>query len=124
MSQENKESPYAGALYAESLARQARFGEAASLYKTLLDAQPQPPCIRSELGFVLFREHDQQGASAQFADERTAHPECGLALLGQARIAIENGNNNQALGFLEELWNRDRGFFLANVSLLTAGSTR
>lgn len=121
MSQENKESPYAGALYAESLARQARFGEAASLYKTLLDAQPQPPCIRSELGFVLFREHDQQGASAQFADERTAHPECGLALLGQARIAIENGNNNQALGFLEELWNRDRGFFLANVSLLTAG---
>ena len=33
MSEEDKESPFAGALYAESLAKQARFGEAASLYK-------------------------------------------------------------------------------------------
>ena len=121
MSKENKESPYAGALYAESLARQARFSEAVSLYKTLLDAQPQPPCIRSELGLVLLREHNSQDAAAQFTDERAAHPECGLALVGQARIALESGNNDQAIEILEELWNRDHGFLESNASLLTAG---
>jgi tetratricopeptide (TPR) repeat protein len=124
MSEENKESPYAGALYAESLARQARFGEAASLYKSLLDAQPQPPCIRSELGFVLLREHDAQSASAQFADERAVHPECGLALLGQARLELENGNNDRAMQILEDLWSLDHGFLLANTSLFIAGLSR
>jgi tetratricopeptide (TPR) repeat protein len=121
MSEEDKASPYAGALYAESLARQGRFGEAASLYKTLLDAQPQPPCIQSELGFALLRERDEQGAAAQFASERSAHPECGLALIGQARLALEDGNNDQAIGILEDLWNRDRGLFTSNVSRLAAG---
>src|SRR5580698_146828 len=38
---ENKQSPFAGALYAESLGKHARFGEAASLYKSILDSKPQ-----------------------------------------------------------------------------------
>jgi tetratricopeptide (TPR) repeat protein len=121
MSEENKQSPFAGALYAESLARQSRYGEAASLYKTLLDVHPQPPCIRAELGFTLLRENDRQGAAEQFSAERKEHPECGLALLGEARLAIENENNDQAMEILTELWSRDRGFFAANVSVLTAG---
>jgi tetratricopeptide (TPR) repeat protein len=121
MSEENKESPYAGALYAGSLARQGRFGEAASLYKSLLDAQPQPPCIRSELGFVLLRERNPQGAAAQFTDERTRYPECGLALMGQTRLAMEDGNNDRAMEILEELWNRDHGFLKSNASLLIVG---
>jgi tetratricopeptide (TPR) repeat protein len=121
MSEENKESPFAGALYAESLAKQSRYGEAASLYKTLLDANPQPPCLRSELGFALLREHDAQGAVSAFADERATHPECGLALLGQARLAIENGDAARATETLRQLWNRDRGFFEANASILAEG---
>jgi tetratricopeptide (TPR) repeat protein len=121
MSEENKQSPFAGALYAESLAKQARYGEAASLYKTLLDSKPQPPCLRSELGFTLLQEHDAQGAASAFADERAAHPECGLALLGQARLAIDSGDTAQATKTLEELWQRDRGFFDANANVLTEG---
>lgn len=121
MSEENKESPFAGALYAESLAKQSRYGEAASLYKTLLDTNPQPPCLRSELGFALLREHDAQGAASAFADERATHPECGLALLGEARLAIEDGDAARATETLRQLWNRDRGFFEANASILAEG---
>ena len=107
LSTEGKDSPFAGALYAESLQKQARFGEAATLYKSLLDSQPQPPCLRAELGFSLLREHDPAGAADAFAAERTAHPECGLALLGQARMALAAGDNHQAATLLSELWNRD-----------------
>jgi tetratricopeptide (TPR) repeat protein len=121
MSGENKQSSFAGALYAQSLAKQGRFEEAVSLYKTLLDAQPQPPCIRSELGFALLRDRDRQGAASEFAAERSAHPECGLALLGQARIDIEDANPGHAIRTLEELWSRDHGFLESNASVLLAG---
>jgi tetratricopeptide (TPR) repeat protein len=121
MSSVDKASPFAGALYAESLEKQARFGEAVTLLKTLLNSDPQPPCIRSELGFALIREHDADGAASAFADERTRHPGCGLALLGQARLAIEKGDTEQALKTLGELWKRDHGFFAANVAVLLEG---
>jgi tetratricopeptide (TPR) repeat protein len=121
LSEEGKQSSFAGALYAESLVKQARYGEAASLYKTLLDSQPQPPCLRSELGFALLREHDRQNAASAFSAERAAHPECGLALLGQARIAMEEGDAAEATSILQELWNRDRGFFESHASILAEG---
>ena len=121
LSAQGKESPFAGALYAESLQKQARFGEAASLYKSLLDTQPQPPCLRAELGFSLLREHDPAGAAAEFSAERTAHPGCGLALLGQARMALDRGDNDQAIGFLNQLWSRDHGFVASNATVLLEG---
>jgi len=103
MSTENKSSAFAGALLAGSLEKQGRFSEAASLYRTLFDLKPQPPCLHSELGFALLRHHDTDGAGTEFAGERAAHPECGLALLGHARIAIEKGDNEQAIKLLNEL---------------------
>ncbi len=121
MSAESKTSPFAGALYAESLEKQARFNEAATLYRTLLDSHPQPPCLRSSLGIALVRHHDLEGAAAEFATERAAHPECGLAVLGQARIAIDRGDNEQAVKLLKELWARDHGFFVFNVAILMDG---
>src|SRR5580658_3145094 len=124
MSSVGKESPFSGTLYAESLQKQARFGEAASLYKTLLDKDPQPPCIRSEMGFALIREHDAAAASSAFADERARNAECGLALLGQARLAIDKGDNDQAFHTLTELWDRDHGFFAANALVLLEGMSQ
>jgi tetratricopeptide (TPR) repeat protein len=121
MSVEAKDSPFAGALYAESLEKQSRFSEAANLYRSLLASQPQPPCLHSELGFALLRHHDLAGATAEFSSERTAHPECGLALLGQARIAINNADNEQALKLLQELWGRDHRFFVSNAPTLAEG---
>jgi tetratricopeptide (TPR) repeat protein len=122
ISDENKESPFAGALYAESLQKQARFGEAASLYKSLLNTRPQLPCLRSEFGFALLRNHDPSGADEQFAAERNAHPECSLAILGQIRIAIANGDNHRAIELLDELWNRDHGFVVSNAGILLDGN--
>ncbi len=118
---ENKQSPFAGALYAESLVKQGRFGEAASLYKTILDSRPQPPCMHSELGFALIRNHNATEAESAFAAERTAHPECGLALLGQARLAADGGNMNEAFALLHQLWQRDGGFFACNAAILLGG---
>lgn len=121
MSIEGKQSPFAGALYAESLYKQARFGEAATLYKSLIDSPMQPPCLRSQLGFSLLREHDPSGASHQFAAERAAHPECSLALLGQARMAMESGENDQAVMLIKEIWDRDHGFVESNTEILLEG---
>ena len=121
ISEQDQHSPFAVALYAESLFKQSRTGEAASLYKTMLDAVPQPPCIRSELGFALIREHDEAGAAAAFSSERSLHPGCSLALLGQTRLAIDRGDASEASSLLVELWNRDQGFFLSQAPLLLQG---
>ena len=121
MSMENKDSPFAGALYAESLEKQARFGEAATLYRSLLGSHSQPPCLRSELGFALLRHRDAEGAATEFAAERAAHPECGLALLGQVRLAIDSGEKEQAAKLLQGLWARDHGFVASNVAILVEG---
>lgn len=123
LSEQYKQSPFARALYAASLNKQARFGEAASLYKTLLDADPQPPCLRSELGFALLRDHDPSSAEDQFVAERARHPECSLAILGQIGIAVERGDKHRATELLQELWDRDRGFLETNVSVLLDGSS-
>jgi tetratricopeptide (TPR) repeat protein len=121
---ENKQSPFAGALYAESLVKQARFGEAASLYKSILDSKPQPPCLHSELGFALIRDRKEAEAGPAFAADRAEHPECSLALLGQARLAADNGHADQASTLLEQLWNRDHGFFACNAATILDGMPR
>jgi predicted Zn-dependent protease len=124
MSIENKHSPFAGALYAESLGKQGRFGEAASLYKSILDSKPQPPCLHSELGFALLRDHKEAEAGPAFAADRAAHPECSLALLGQARLAVDGGHADQASILLEQLRNRDPGFFACNAATILDGMPR
>jgi tetratricopeptide (TPR) repeat protein len=121
MSSENKSSAFAGALYAESLEKQTRFNEAATLYRSLLSSQPQPPCIHSDLGFALLRHRDAAGAATEFAAERTTHPECGLALLGQARMAIDSEDNARAAELLAQLWTRDHGFVSTNAGILLEG---
>jgi tetratricopeptide (TPR) repeat protein len=121
ISVEHRQSPFAGALYAESLTKQARFAEAASLYKTLLDAPSQPPCLHSEMGFALIRNRNESAAEPAFAADRAAHPECGLAFLGQARLAADNGDTAQAFSLLDQLWQRDRGFFACNAGAMLDG---
>ena len=121
MSIEDKTSPFAGALFAQSLEKQARFNEAASLYRSLLDSNPQPPCLHSAYGIALLRHRDPERAAAEFAVERAVHPECGQALLGQARLAIDSGDHAQAVALLEQLWARDHGFVGANAGILLEG---
>ena len=121
MSMEEKDSPFAGALYAESLEKQARFGEAAALYRSLLNSHPQPPCLHSALGIALLRHREPESAAAEFAGERLVNPECSLALVGQAGIAIGSGDYEQAIKLLQELWGRDHRFFVSNAAMLSEG---
>jgi len=115
------DTSYAKALYAESLVKQARYKEAADLYSSILAADDQPPCMGSEASFLSLKRGDTQNASLQFMTERSRHPECSLAILGEARLRIDAGDNQAALLQLQELWNRDHGFFALSAPLLFDG---
>ena len=114
-------SSYAGTLYAESLVKQSRYKQAATLYKTILAANDQPPCIQSEEGFLNLRVGDAQAAGLAFTTERRSHPECTVALLGLARVSIDAAANEDALRYLNDAWSRDRGFFALNAPALFEG---
>lgn len=118
---ENPNDPYAQALYAESLEKQGRFREASELFSKVAQSNEKPPCAGSELGYVLIRQHDLSAAVSQLATEGKEHPECPLALLGQARLAIESGANDRADEALQQLWRRDEGYVRANAAMLTDG---
>jgi predicted Zn-dependent protease len=76
--------------------------------------------MHSELGFSLLRDNNP-GAATEFAAEREAHPECGLAVLGQARMAMDGGQSDQAIKLLQGLWSRDHGFVESNAAILLDG---
>jgi tetratricopeptide (TPR) repeat protein len=121
MAERNASSSYANTLFAESLVKQSRYKEAVSLYKTVLAANDQPPCVQSEEGFLDLRMGDAQAAGLAFTTERRSHPECTLALLGLARLSIDAAANEDALRYLNDAWSRDRGFFAANARDLFEG---
>ncbi|MGC2163478.1 MAG: tetratricopeptide repeat protein [Silvibacterium sp.] len=116
------DTSYAKALYAESLVKQSRYKEAASLYKSILASSDQPPCMQSEAGFLSLKQGDTQTAALQFKTELAQHPECSLAILGEARLNIASGSNPAALQLIQQAWNRDHGFFNASAPMLFDGT--
>lgn len=123
MSNEAQNSPYAKALYAESLVKQARYKEAATSYQSVLAAEFRPPCVHAELGLLRLKQGDAGEAEAEFKAEQQKGSGCLLASLGQARLRMDAGSDEDALKLLEDLWRRDRGFVQANASMLTDGLT-
>jgi tetratricopeptide (TPR) repeat protein len=121
VTEEDQDSPYAKTLYAESLVKQARYNEAAGVYKSVLTMKLQPPCAHAELGFLWLKQRDAAGAEAEFQVERQTDPGCSLAILGQARLQLDAGSNDDALKLLKDLWTRDRGFFTSSAPILTDG---
>jgi tetratricopeptide (TPR) repeat protein len=118
MSEKDQNSSYAKSLFAESLATQSRYLEAVDLYKQVLASSPQPPCTHGQLGFVYLRQHDNAAAVREFK----SGADCSLAVLGQSRLDIDAGANEDALKLLNQLWKRDPGFVQANASTLEASS--
>ena len=74
ITEEDQNSSYAKILYAESLAKQARYTEAIETYRTVPAAQPQPPCTHVKLGFLLLKQRDTAGARTAFQMERQTDP--------------------------------------------------
>ncbi len=121
MTSKAPDSTYAKALYAEALVKQSRYKEAADLYQSVLAAKDQPACVESEIGFLDLMQGDADSAAQVFHDERQAHPECTLAILGEARIQVDRKNFEAAATTLREAWERDHGFFTANASFVLGG---
>lgn len=121
MTSQHADSPYAQALFAESLVEQSRYKEAADLYKSILASDNQPPCMKSEAGFLSLKQGDTQNADAQFKAERSQHPECVMALLGEARLNIDEGNIQAAIQLIQQTWDHDHSFLAANAPLLFDG---
>jgi len=59
MVKDDQDSSYAKALFAQSLVKQSRYKEAAGLYESVLASKDQPPCMRSELGFLYLKQRDE-----------------------------------------------------------------
>ena len=115
------DTSYAKAIYAESLVKQARYKEASELYRSILAAVDQPPCMGSEASFLSLKQGDSQNAALQFTAELRRHPECSLSILGEARLRIDAGDNHAAFLLLQQIWNKDHGFFSLSVPLLFDG---
>jgi tetratricopeptide (TPR) repeat protein len=115
-------SPYAKVLFAESLAKQSRYKEAATLYQEVLAGKLQPPCTRSELGLLSLKQKDIANADLEFKADQLSNKGCSLAFLGQARLNIDSGADLQALQLLEDLWRKDQGFVDSNASVLSDGT--
>jgi tetratricopeptide (TPR) repeat protein len=121
MAKEGQSSSYAKALYAESLVKQGRYKEAATSYQSALATKPQPPCLQAELGLLSLKQRDSAAAEADFKAEQQNGDGCSLAALGQARLRIDAGSNDEALKQLHDLWRRDQGFVEANAAVLSDG---
>jgi tetratricopeptide (TPR) repeat protein len=68
-------SAYAQALYAESMAGQSRYLEAADSFKKAIAGQPQPPCLHAQFGFLYVEQQKWQDAKSEFGQE---HGACGV----------------------------------------------
>lgn len=119
MSAKGQDSPFTKALFASSLASQSRYLEAVEMYKSVPSPREQPPCLHGELGFVYLKQHDASSAAKEFAIG--SEPVCSLALLGQARLYVDSGSNEEALKILMQLWERDPGFLQSNASTFSEG---
>ena len=121
LSSKDQSSPYAKTLFAESLDKQSRYSEAAKIYMSVLDVKPPPPCLHSELGWSLLRQQRRGEAIAAFKADQETNSSCALAILGQARLAIDSNDGDEALKLIAQLWARDRGFVMTQISTLAEG---
>jgi tetratricopeptide (TPR) repeat protein len=121
MSAEGRNSSYAKALLAASLAEQARPREAIEQYKDLIATNPQPPCMHSALGIVYLQQHDDEDAKSEFMADLQQGQACALATLGQARQRMDAGSEEGAVALFKMLWTRDSGFLRSNASRIVSG---
>lgn len=85
LSADGADSSYAQALYAESMTGQARYLEATGSFRKAIAAQPQPPCLHAEFGFMYGKQNKWKDAQSEFQQESGA---CGISeFLDQERAS-------------------------------------
>jgi predicted Zn-dependent protease len=109
-------SPYARALYGQSLEEQSRLPEAVTEFDAVLAADPHFPCARAQLGFLYLAQGNKDEAAKAFAAEASS---CSLATLGEAGIRIESSDVAGGVAMLARLWDADEGFLRSHLSQMT-----
>lgn len=118
ISNEDANSVWANALFAESLQKQLRFKEAISKEQSVIAADPFFPCAHSRLGFLYIALQQNAAALQEFNAESQ---DCALAALGRARLHLDLDDGAEALTVLRTLWKDNPGFIRSHTSLLTDG---
>lgn len=117
LSEHGGASPYADALYAQSLERQVRYGEAVTEEKRVLASDPDFPCAHARLGWFYLNQRNS-AAAQEFQHGGKA---CGWAGLGQALLRAEAGEYALSFQLIEGVWRRDHGFTRANLAAFADG---
>ena len=116
-----QDSPYGKRLLAEFFEQDGRINDAVNLYKRLLDANTTWPGLRTALGLDYIAQAQVAVAKAEFQAELSQNPGFLLARLGLARTLLEQGDLDQCVQGLEDIWKIDRAFFRANLDTFLSG---
>ena len=102
---------------AETLADEGKLSAAENSYKAAIASSPAPTCTHAEYGITLLRLNRISDAEAQFEQEAGTSPDCGLAPLGMAMIAVVRGHPEVGLKELANLVAADPDFVQSALPL-------
>jgi tetratricopeptide (TPR) repeat protein len=112
-------SPQAQQLEAEAFESQGKWGEATTLYKKILEANPRLPGIHYRLGRIFLGQvpPDDASANREFEEELKVDPENASAefMLGEA--ARQKGQWDDAIARFSKASKLDEGFLEAYLAL-------
>lgn len=121
MAERGRESPYAHDLVAHSLVAKGTPDAAVNVYRHLLASKAALPCLEADLGFAYIQTQDFKSAEEAFRNGLKDDPGCLLARLGLARLDLEKGKGDEALGELLAIWTSDQNFVEENLPALFVG---
>jgi tetratricopeptide (TPR) repeat protein len=106
---------------AEAFVEQGRPNDAIEIYKKLLEAQAGPPCLRSALGFAFLQAGNLPLAADMFQQDLKNGPGCLQARLGQSRLSLNRGDEEEAFTELGMVWDADRNYLEVNLNRVWDG---
>jgi tetratricopeptide (TPR) repeat protein len=115
------DSGYVQALLADTFAEQHAFVQAADAFKKALSLSSFPPDTHANYGFLLVSRHDLPSAEHEFYAELAFNPGSLVAKLGLARVRLEQGEVNESVKGIVEVFNADPGFLASNASRVSDG---
>ena len=112
-------SPEARQLEAEALESQGKWDDATTLYKKILEANPQAPGIHYRLGRILLAKTppDNDAANKEFEEELKHNPDNAAAEFMLGESARQSGQWDTAIARFSKACQLDEGFAEAYLAL-------
>jgi tetratricopeptide (TPR) repeat protein len=112
------DSVYSRTLLADTLLLQGEADQAAQIYSDLIAKTMDQLCAHARLGLTHLRRKAFEDADQEFRIERQQHPGCLLAEIGMGALALDQGENEDALRRFELVLRTDSGFFVSKATLV------